>query len=1819
MKFSILKEVQSTQIESPIARGNRAFRAGDYDEAIKWYLTAQQTAPELSKIVDVNLTIARRNYRAVHNDDNQCLNVNDSSSVKQIETEAYDQENSALIWLRKPVELTGKDVCLFVVYEKNQKDISNHKKYYLSKLKEQGFHIILIFVLDDIEAKSELLELNVDYICIRKNSGFDFGAWADVMKSVPTIWSTHLLLLANDSVYGPSDSFDKVINTIKISESDVIGLTDSYEHNHHIQTYFLAFKTRALKNRSFKEFWMEVENKTLKQDVIHEYEIEFTSFCRKIGLKVCAIFLTDESLTKSNKAHNPVHENWSSLIERGFPFIKVELLKQNPKNIDLSMLNVLANRFFSIESIPVSVLIENSVIEAEELTQNECTNNQYEFEIKLINESGFFNECFYLDTYPDVGTKGLAHFCEYGWREGRNPTEYFNTNYYLEKYPDVSDNGINPFLHWIQYGKSEQRIINVIEIDPEENNFINKPSLIFISHEASQTGAPSVLLSLMEWIKNNTDINFSIIVGAQGPWNKRFEEIAPCFYLDAYPQSQLKKEIHSFCGNHVQVVYVNTIASGHYAEHLNFLNAEFITHVHEMENVFKIFESNFEALKKLCSKFIAVSQGSIDAIKKRTNGQNIELFFLKPFIDKRQENLSIQPINLEIGTNKKIIFGCGAVETRKGFDLFCQVGVELLRQGVKDFKMYWIGSAENKDLNPQAEIKSNNLLDYVEYLGVKQCPRDYFISGDIFLLPSREDPYPLVCLEAAECEMPIICFDEQAGGMHSFVESDAGVVVPYLDIKAMALATKELLNNHQQRRRLGKRAHLKVKERHYVDVIAPKILDLLPSLNNSNAQTELGSYKELIDDSEIISFDIFDTLITRRLSDPSVVFDVVEYRFTKNETAAVSLIKERMDTAGKILNSYKGTRDDISIDEIYNSMPFYRNATIEKDTEVQMCVPHPLGLKLYQYARQKNKRIYIASDMYLDQGTIESILVKCGITHWDELFLSSTIGKKKDTGKLFPHLLTKAKHLGMEPIDILHIGDNWVGDIYKAKKAGIKAIRFSPIYEANHKLFPLDEEIKAGLSQIGRIWNAFCTQATKLWHENNCSLAKDFYIKLGFELTGPFATMMALYAKELSDNLGVKKIIFMARDGRIIKKAFDSLFEDKLVSGHYDSCYLHLSRATIIPATFDNPLSSNDIYFLIEGLHLAQKPLSYFLEKAGLDLSNKFVCSVVERYFESYSLVPDWDDLELLSKMFFELSAHIYDCNKQKRDALKRYLEQNKVLEQDKVLIVDVGWLLNIQSRLDKFIKSLGKEVQVIGCYVGSRERINKSLTHSSLLFSNGEPCHYAQFFEKNTTLFELLFSAPEPSASSLTIGDKSGKAQVLFKKLPSPLSTEFMVAQKIQMGAEAFFKMFIDARNDFFPEQISKDYFYHLFKTLVETDNDLAKASLGQFELMLGGHHEFIAHENLVNSNSQFEFKLKKIEEYFNPLVFNVQNPVQKHVIITSAGTSNGSTRYRAIHLAESLTELHISSTLIHSATDIKDAQYLINEADIIIFQRCFEEQGNVGDFFNIAQSTGKRCWYEIDDLIFPEHIPVIGSVVGGEWSLDEAMFVATSYETLMKKCDGCIASTPEIKQYIENNYNLQTILVRNKVPQNYLIPPTSKQHRQLKLIYASGTYSHKQDFEMIESVVYELLCQYTHVHLSILGAAQVSERILALPNVSNYPLLEYSAMLKFISEHDVMLMPLVDNIFNRAKSSVKFVEASAVGVATIASKIGEFNLVIQHEKNGILVNSANAWFDVLKTIIQFPKTIDVIKCSAFETINSDYVLSKMEHDAAVFFRNAV
>jgi glycosyltransferase involved in cell wall biosynthesis len=390
-----------------------------------------------------------------------------------------------------------------------------------------------------------------------------------------------------------------------------------------------------------------------------------------------------------------------------------------------------------------------------------------------------------------------------------------------------------------------------------------KSKVLFISHEASRTGAPLFLLNILRWLKNNSDISFQVLLKKDGELKSEFEAIAPVYvlqrsrlpnktilqktvdYIASKPRirkiysNQIKEKLKQ---NNIKLIYSNTITNGNILDDFSSLKCPVICHVHELKwtidslglkslNLVKQYTDCYiavsETVKRNLIENYAIPQEKIETIHGAIPTR--EIFLAKP--QQMREQICQQ---LNISTEAKIVCGVGTIDWRKGTDLFIQLARSVFRYHLENPVYFlWIGGQQLKPflMELQYDIKTLGLEESIRFLGIKSNPLDYMAACDVFALVSREDPFPLVCLEAASLGKPIVCFDK-AGGASEFIENDCGFVIPYLDIEAMATKVVHLLRSPELCQRIGQRSQQKVYERHTMEVVAPKILKMIEKFLN---------------------------------------------------------------------------------------------------------------------------------------------------------------------------------------------------------------------------------------------------------------------------------------------------------------------------------------------------------------------------------------------------------------------------------------------------------------------------------------------------------------------------------------------------------------------------------------------------------------------------------------------------------------------------------------------------------------------------------------------------------------------------------------------------------------------------------------------------------------------------------------------------------------------------------------------------------------------------------------------------------------------------
>ncbi len=378
-----------------------------------------------------------------------------------------------------------------------------------------------------------------------------------------------------------------------------------------------------------------------------------------------------------------------------------------------------------------------------------------------------------------------------------------------------------------------------------------RPRVLFLSHSASRNGATILLLGFLRWLRDQVDWDIEVVVNGRGPLLDDFRAIArthvwrdPQPRLDNLlpptldPLKRLIQDIHarlSLPSGHIDLIYANTAAVAPLVQRLATGSRPLLWHVHELTYAIDVTLTRSDWMERFRSatRFIAVSNAVRQALiaDRAINPERIDVingFTETGSMSREKADATRQRLRRELGipSDAFVVGGCGSLGWRKGSDVFLQIAREsVLASNGGALFFLWVGGE-------RGEPAALEFLHDMRRLGIDPCCRlvpttpevqDYYHVMDTFALTSREDPFPLVVLEAAEHAIPTICFAD-AGGAGEFVEDDGGFRVSYLDVHGFAQRILQLNGDRATATRLGKRAQRKVRENLHVQCQGPKLL-----------------------------------------------------------------------------------------------------------------------------------------------------------------------------------------------------------------------------------------------------------------------------------------------------------------------------------------------------------------------------------------------------------------------------------------------------------------------------------------------------------------------------------------------------------------------------------------------------------------------------------------------------------------------------------------------------------------------------------------------------------------------------------------------------------------------------------------------------------------------------------------------------------------------------------------------------------------------------------------------------------------------------------
>jgi glycosyltransferase involved in cell wall biosynthesis len=354
--------------------------------------------------------------------------------------------------------------------------------------------------------------------------------------------------------------------------------------------------------------------------------------------------------------------------------------------------------------------------------------------------------------------------------------------------------------------------------------------ILFISHESSLTGAPVLLMNLLRLLKKRNVFDFEILLVRGGAIEVDFKSLTKTDVLKDKSYSAEKRFLYRIrnyvlylwklkkwrnCTKNFDIIFSNTVTNGRLLNKINVHHLPVIIYVHELESIIRTYKP--DARLSLADK-IAVPSGAVsDNLVQNHSVPREKIFKLNyffPFIAAQQtkETARVELIKRYSIEGKFFVVSMGTATLRKGFDLFMEV-CNLLKHDTEIF-FIWLGDFVDQEMKKRFKeyTERNGLSKKIMVTGFLPYSFSNLLPFDLFLLTSREDPYPLVVIEAAFNKLPAISFE--SGGITEFISTDAGWTIPDFSVNLMAEKIVELKQNPSRVSEVGDAAFEKAKRLH---------------------------------------------------------------------------------------------------------------------------------------------------------------------------------------------------------------------------------------------------------------------------------------------------------------------------------------------------------------------------------------------------------------------------------------------------------------------------------------------------------------------------------------------------------------------------------------------------------------------------------------------------------------------------------------------------------------------------------------------------------------------------------------------------------------------------------------------------------------------------------------------------------------------------------------------------------------------------------------------------------------------------------------------
>lgn len=493
-------------------------------------------------------------------------------------------------------------------------------------------------------------------------------------------------------------------------------------------------------------------------------------------------------------------------------------------------------------------------------------------------------------------------------------------------------------------------------------------------------------------------------------------------------------------------------------------------------------------------------------------------------------------------------------------------------------------------------------------------------------------------------------------------------------------------------------------------------------------KSNIQEIKKKILDSEVVSFDIFDTLFFRIVNKPEDIFLIMEEQLHINDFSKIR-VDGQHNASLEINNRYQFPH--ANIDEIYYYISQHNDLKdvnwnevklFEIQLELDSVIPNKEMFELFEFAKSNNKRVIATSDMYLNKIQIEKMLERCGYSGFDYLYISADERHTKYNGDLFDAVIESEN---ISANKIVHIGDNKKDDYEIAISKGLKACQYVSNHQPNKKCeLTVCKSLAEGISRVLANFNE----------------EDDFWYYLGSKVGGNLYLGLMNWVIDTIKDKKYDNIYFLSRDGFILYNVFKSI-------GYKNIHYLFTSRRSLLLAGIteldEEALENLPPYTYGQTVEEILEYLDFTnidevtIQKSGL--ANK------------KSIIRTQKDISKMKNLFRLCEDYILEKCAIERENVKKYFNSIGILESNAICF-DCGWNGSSQYLLDKVLEAIGEykgrnEFLYVGILENDKSyRQLKNKSYKTYLFGKGQNKEIAQSVISNIVLLELFFGAPHDS-----------------------------------------------------------------------------------------------------------------------------------------------------------------------------------------------------------------------------------------------------------------------------------------------------------------------------------------------------------------------------------------------------------------------------------------------------------------------------------------